>query len=43
MNLTDTELKDEPKSLLNLRVNFFSSTKKKFVYGHYSGYGNMCN
>ena len=29
MNLTDTELKDEQKSLLNLRANFFSSTKKK--------------
>ena len=41
MNLTDTELKNEQKSLLNLEI--FFSIQKKFVYGHYSGYGNMCN
>ena len=28
MNLTDTELKNEQKSLLNLGPNFFSATRK---------------
>ena len=28
MNLTDTELKNEQKSLLNLGPNFFSASRK---------------